>query len=894
MQRLVYTPKVYAFVKRNTGEIIDISRYITSGSVNRRTNAVSSAQITLRNPKMIFTTPDAFNQTTFLPMDPITIFLKRLKDRPVRVFTGFLDKTPYLQLYPGVITINASCTLKRLLYTFFDPALPYTQSFFVAYGWIPNTNGTWFSTDALNDWQSHANQDLATVNGSADQNVDSSISNLLFSTMRYIGRWNPDQILVEKLPKDLFNRLAYMSQQFEKENDQAYDEMKELLKRIIGQGDYTGANSTAGDISVDQYNGDVAEVVYKVGQSLKMSRQALIAAFMTGINESGMRNLNSGDGTSVGWRQEIDSYGSVEERMNVPHSAERFYNEIKAYMNGDNPAAAARRGPYSSTMSAGWVADAIQRPANRDVYGDNPTLRASAETLLRKVEQKVATATGTPVPAAQPVDTTVSGDGSTKDTTSIRDKIVQLAQASLTTSSGFSRYSESGTPNLTDPTPAEGRTDCSQWVAAIYSKAGAPFPGADTTEMLSKGTATTSPKPGDLLCSPTHVELYVGNGRTIGHGSPPIDYDSVAAVRGRDSGMRFITYPGLGDAFTGQPDESGIVDNGGAANNDAGAGAAGAFFGTLDLPSVYDQFAAIQLSGDKSLMNDKPLLPFIQQMCEASLREFMSTPDGKFFAFYPDYFGEMNHRPPYWEIDDIEVLDGGIDLSDDALVTHMYVIGDTINPLGADIDVPNVLNSVFTSGVVTIFNAFMSDAVIDRSDTEASANAKRTAAQLAQQAAQGTQPLPGKDDPRGLDIILDRADAVAFLQRYGARPMVDNMPMVKHAWFEMFLAYQRFMLSWSKQFESTFTFTFMPELFPGGKVGFPDHGLQMYIEEVTHSFDYESGFTTQATLSAPSIYGDNRRGLPPNMVKAIIEPALTDKTLRNTDRSNAAATLAKG
>ena len=904
MQRLVYTPKVYAFSKRSDGEIIDISRYIVSGSVNRRINAVSSATLRIRNPQMIFTTPDQFSQVTFSPMDPITIYLKRLKGRPVRVFTGFLDEAPYLQLYPGVIELRASCTLKRLLYTFFDPALPYTQSFFIAYGWAPSSNGTWFSQDALNDWKTHASDDLKS-SGVKDESVDSSISNLLFATMRYIGQWDPNQILIEKLPKDLFTRLAWMSQQFEKDNEEAYEQMKELMKRIIGEGDYEGPEG-GGNIDVSQYKGEVPKILYEVGRDMGMSRKAIIAAFMTGINESGMKNLDYGHSSSVGWRQELDTYGSVEERRNVPKSAERFYNEIKAYMAGKNPAAAARRGPYNSSMSAGFLADAVQRPASRSVYGDNPDLRAKAESLLRQIEQKVEKRGGGPEGTGNTTDNSGSGgpegtgkttlnDGKDVDKTiraggsdksalggSVRDKIVELAKKSLTSNSGFSRYSQAGAPNLTTILPSSGRSDCSQWAAAIYYHAGAPFPGSYTGEMLQKGKGTASPKPGDLLCSPDHMEIYVGNGKTIGHGSAPIDYDTVEAVKARHPGMKFLTYPGLGDDFTGT--DSGVGGGGGGEGNPAQAGAAGAFFATLNLPSAFEAIEAMQLGGEKSLMNDKPLMPFIQQLCEASLRQFQSTPDGKFFAFYPDYFGEMNHRPPYWEIDDIEVLDGGISVTDDSLVTHMYVVGDTMNPMGAAIDIPDVMRSVFTSGVVTIFNAFMSDEMIEREHTEATKKAKTAAGKKAKEGEKGTQPLPDADDARGLDIILDRADAVAFLQRYGARPHVEDMPMIKHAWFEMFLAYQRFMLAWSKQFESPFEFTFMPELFPGGKLGFPDHGLQMYIEEVTHNFDYISGFTSQAILSAPSIYGENRRSLPPNMVKAIIEPCMTDVS-RKTDKS---------
>jgi hypothetical protein len=89
------------------------------------------------------------------------------------------------------------------------------------------------------------------------------------------------------------------------------------------------------------------------------------------------------------------------------------------------------------------------------------------------------------------------------------------------------------------------------------------------------------------------------------------------------------------------------------------------------------------------------------------------------------------------------------------------------------------------------------------------------------------------------------------------------------------------MQAWARQFLTPFELTFMPELYPGGKVGFPEHGLQMYIEEVTHTFDYESGFTTAAQMSAPAAMVDANGkplnpNLPSNMPTALLEAAVSD------------------
>src|SRR5574338_1296469 len=104
MQRLVYSPKVQAYVNTQSG-VIDISDFIVSGTVQRVVNEVSTAELIIRNPGKRFTDP---GNPTFRPMDGITIFGSRHKSRPVQLFTGYIDQSPYMQLYPGTATLRAS------------------------------------------------------------------------------------------------------------------------------------------------------------------------------------------------------------------------------------------------------------------------------------------------------------------------------------------------------------------------------------------------------------------------------------------------------------------------------------------------------------------------------------------------------------------------------------------------------------------------------------------------------------------------------------------------------------------------------------------------------------------------------------------------------------------
>lgn len=884
MQRLVYTPRVYVFIKNSEDQIRDVSRYVTAGNVNRRTGAASTAEVTLRNPDRIFTTPDEDGAAAFSPMDPITIYLKRVRGRPVRVFTGFLDKAPYLQLFPGTVTLRASCTLKKLLYTFFDPALPYTQSFLAEYGWAPDPNnqGQWLSFNGLNDFRKTQNQDSAeyhkiTGNDLATAN-DGSVGELLYATMKRIGHWNPEDIYIEALPNGLFQRLAELAQQFESDNDEARREFEELMRRILGEGGY---GSGAGvEVDLSGIDGSVAEQVYEVGKRLNVPYKHMLAAFMTGIVETNFHNLPYGDADSAGWRQERASL--YPDPTNVPHSAKRFYEECRQLDRG---------------QSAGDLAADVQRPREdlRYKYG---AVRDKAVALLRKTKQKVdgkddqaafdsSSTQGQGLDPQRVIRSRNNNKGDSSGSTKLVSPIKGLsvegwpgpqgsygAARSYGAHRGVDAPSTLGEPwySITDGVVAAVNQNWANGQPMVLVRCtqevkGYPKPlylgyGSFESVNVSVGQRVTA---GDMLGkggqhgSGPHLHFFLANNSGATNGT----MDPTSFLKSAAQGQQPTGGPGGGSS--GGADAS-------AGDPAIGGAAASAFYASINMPTMMEALEATALGGQKSLMNDKPLMPFVQQLCQASLREFMSMPDGKFLAFYPDYFGEMFHRKPYWLIDDIEILDGKVDLTDEALVTHMYVVGDTTMSQN------DTLNSIFSSGVVTIFNAFMADSVINRKPVDD--KRKR------EDAKKGSGPRPmTKNDPRGMDLVLDKDEAIQFLNRFGARPMVEDVPMIKHPFFEMFLAYQRFLTAWSRQFLTTFTFTFMPELYPGGKVGFPDHGLQMYIDEVTHSWDYTSGFTTQANLSSPAVMiGDNgqpvkeAKNLPPNMVKAIVAPSI--KTAR--------------
>lgn len=140
-------------------------------------------------------------------------------------------------------------------------------------------------------------------------------------------------------------------------------------------------------------------------------------------------------------------------------------------------------------------------------------------------------------PKPEPAPETATRDRAEGASGPLRDRIIEVAESTLTSKTGFSRYaSYADASTRGELMPQSGRSDCSEWVQAVYLKADADDPGGSTWEQPRQGKRTGRPKPGDLMMSAStgHVELVVepGSGETIGHGSPPIDYANVSAWPG--------------------------------------------------------------------------------------------------------------------------------------------------------------------------------------------------------------------------------------------------------------------------------------------------------------------------------------------------------------------------
>jgi cell wall-associated NlpC family hydrolase len=161
----------------------------------------------------------------------------------------------------------------------------------------------------------------------------------------------------------------------------------------------------------------------------------------------------------------------------------------------------------------------------------NPGRRSQAE--INRGKKRVA--------AHRAADKKAKADAAKANTK--RKQIVKLAEqaaANYRQNPGAYHYFAGGRANLIylTPSPRSYRSDCSQFVAAVYDDAGVSSPAAPlAAQWASTYSIVKSPharvisraqrQPGDLgmygsRTAPHHVELWCGD-KFIGHGSPPID-----------------------------------------------------------------------------------------------------------------------------------------------------------------------------------------------------------------------------------------------------------------------------------------------------------------------------------------------------------------------------------
>jgi hypothetical protein len=83
--------------------------------------------------------------------------------------------------------------------------------------------------------------------------------------------------------------------------------------------------------SLNKEQRTVLNALIAYGHKVGASPAVILSAISTGLVENGLKNTDNGSGTSVGWRQEISTKGTVAERLDLAKSVPKYYKEATAY-----------------------------------------------------------------------------------------------------------------------------------------------------------------------------------------------------------------------------------------------------------------------------------------------------------------------------------------------------------------------------------------------------------------------------------------------------------------------------------------------------------------------------------------------------------------------------------
>lgn len=899
MRRLSYNPKVKAYInitnKDNPdyGKTIDVSDDIINGSINLQLNQVSRASLRLQNKngKYLGGYNNSKNESTrgfiFTPMDRIIIAAGRITD-PFQIFTGYLDEVPAFQLYPDAVDIKASSSLKVLYNTYFDPGLPYMIQYFAeqGYAYDPQTGLLSDPKSRLGNW-----------------GIYGGIGDLMKKALTDIAQWPEDQIHFVAFPETFTKAIEEATGNFGTSNNMSPQ----------GSGGAAGAFSnpvTAATSLTNQIQKATAVDVIKFMVDHKYTAEdgaAFAGNFnqeshlVPGINQNGggpgfgLAQWEFGGSGGSGRADSLLAFAGGNRDLAATFNVQMNFVLYELKTNQSNT------DRYLKDIT-GTGLDVVKRKAKviLDHY-EVPAVVVHKDSNPDAYNLELAQRQADAVAAYEAWGVTGGIASPTPELVKPRDigsanSVIAIAEKELNTSESPSGSDSLGRPlydnygpaiqkyqNSTDPPAGSHGAWCAAFVSWVFQQAHIPnapkspnaarqwFDLGPSNQLLNNSSSWEQILPGDLVFFSKagtakdidHVGIVYRNKHKgiidiiEGNAGPDatkeyaktdnitVDlYENLDLVSNRRHVYGFGRVLDQGSPLRGNPTAGGLA--GVAATTTAGGSTpiGSPQVGNTDMANgfVSQNLATAANSylytGDHALANDISFMEWIKDLNTASGRVFCSAPNGDFYSFFPDYFGWFD-TTPYFYVSDIEIKELNVQLTDSDLVTHVYGVGPLIGY--TDISLIDYAASAVASIQSPAFNSFIK--------TNNDINAAPT----------------GSLSPQDIlnDFVSKDWDENAmknFLNRYGARPLQKELTNIRNPALLWMATWMEFMKNWAKRYQATSVkFTFMPELFPGGRVNIAGK-LEMFIESVSHNFSYDSGFHTDATLSSPTAIGANLEG----------------------------------
>ncbi|AEQ21033.1 baseplate protein [Rhodococcus phage E3] len=761
---LVYSPQVRITIAHN-GVEYDVSKDLVRGTLMRKSNAVSTMVFTLANRDLRYTSRDNPNGIRFSRMDRISVYMKRF--HWIQVFSGYLDSVPLLQMYPGTVDFRASCTLKRLLHTYWNPGRP-------------------ASYDLMN-------QSLYQTNADGTPALDTGLGGMLRAILEKVGNFDPKQIKIGEIPAGFADFVA------EGVKNSGADPNLTELKRLFGYDDAVSGGNV-GEIGAPAAGSYTDQEIYAIVTQAGITGENAIIATAICLAESG------GNPKAVSPPNDNGTIDKGLWQINTPLHDAKLPGQDRL-----DPAVSTKLMMMISNNGTNW------QPWSTYSYHGTYT-----DFLDRA--RAAAAAPPVQVPAGNP-GTSVPGSGVKNPLPGPVTPLNPTPQSpdKPKTSGGVKPNPDSeaavqrAMTHIGDPYVwgANGPSswDCSSLTQDAYRVGCGIEIGRTTYDQAQTGRriSVSQMQRGDLIQEHSgHTGIYMGDNMFL---HAPTEGQNVKIQPiwwNLEQSYGIFHYADNGGY---DPDAMPSNPNGGtgtAANN--GNRLAKNLFTWIFRPEAFINDMVNTLTGEVSLMANEPLMQIVQSITTAGMRHFSSAPNGDFLAWYPDYFG-INNSQAVLNLEDIEMQDVRINFSDDQLATHVFVAGSMTN-VNQPIDYAGWMKS---AGLATVDTEWLYKRMIAYS--------------------------PG---------LSDNMSAKDLLGVYGMRPHSQAYSNVYGQEMELMLAVQLFMQKWAEQYNTQIQLTFMPELFPGMRINLVGHALQVYVSEVTHNFDYATGFTTNAVISSPS------------------------------------------
>jgi hypothetical protein len=853
MSTLIYSPQIRVRVATRNHGVLDISDDLVQGTLNIRTNAVHTFSFQLQNTQRKY-------DGKIRPMDRIVVEMKRITW--VRVFSGYLNNGPIFSVWPRVLNLSASCTLKRLQFWYWDSTAPASQKLIL--GQMSNNGQD--TSQPSHDTGNILNETTLATGGITGH--DSAVRETVVRVLTEVVGWPQEKVHIAQVPGEWYKMAEQLYAsviQKTKIPDELFGDF--TSGGTVGGTAIAGGIGAGGTLQQGSYGGQNysaeqaanASTIYNVAASRGLPARAAVIAIATAWQESNLRNLNYGDRDSLGLFQQRPSqgWGTPAQLQDPTYAANKFYDALVAV-------------PGWETMPVTTAAQKVQRSAFPNAYAKwETTAQAAVDVLSRTAPNSTANAQGgqtTPPGFGSVVGQSGAGTGvaaaGSAPVGSGRNVALVATNLIQRNPPGHIRYSLGGDDHYTSADPRV--LDCSSFVDWVYYHAvGRPWltprGTAAQQQAASQRISVESAKyiKGALLFigSPAHhVEVSLGNGKTAaahtdgvpleqqvnvspaGNGwtnaglMPGVDYRDAATNQAAATELgRVINQPTAvtdpNETGTGI-DASGLGAGAGGAAGPDGNAAFNAFVNVY-VWGFQSDFSGALFQGPVALMNDEPILPWISNMMATIMRAYCSAPNGDFIAWFPDYFGLWNSAAKM-NVKPIEIQDFTVEWYDQEIVTHQYVVGTPV-------------------------------ATFDTRTATVAASAGGAGANSGLYMMLATDGVATMDFPEIFQAIFGLSATQQFideyLDRFGGRPNTVNIPTISwHSGAEFFMALYLFMQRWANQFRAEVPMTFMPELWPGMLLVLPDFQFQAYILEVSHSFKFGKGggFTTTAKICAPA------------------------------------------